>query len=210
MASCPTSACSGQSTRLRTGHPGRRDSCASPAADARRYGHYRIGKENYLGWATASRSRCSDQALHGGVSGVISGHEATASLTHVPEDSRRRQSAPSRQTGGGQQVAVATMSVGHAGREASGGLTTAAPHGVFAASKASSELAHVQLGWLGCSQGRRGGPILVSRRLQRSAANRKSARRAITAAFTRRRARLRRGHRAPSAGYAPAAGDAER
>src|SRR6185436_13197667 len=128
-----------------------------------RYGHYRIGEENCLGWATASRSRCSDQALDGGASGVISVHDATVSLTHVPEDSRRWQSAPSQQTGVGQQVAVATVHLVHKGREASGALTTAAPDGVFAVSEASFELTHVQLGWPGCSQGHQSGPMLVSR-----------------------------------------------
>src|SRR6185436_6155674 len=146
----------------------------------------------------------------GGASGVISVHDATASLTHVPEDSRGWQSAPSRQTGVGQQVALATMSVGHAGREASDGLSTAAPYGVFAVTKASSELTHVQLGWPACSQDRRGGPILLSRRPKRSATKRHTARRAITAAFSGQSTRLRSEHRARSRRCASPAADAER
>ena len=189
---------------------GARSAPAQPAPDAQRYGHYRIGKENCLGWAMASGSRCSDQALHGGVSEVISVRDATPSLTHVPEDSRGWQSAPSQQTGVGQQVAVATMSVGRAGREASDGLTTAAPHGVFAVSKASSELTHVQLGWPSCSQGGRGGPILLSRWPKRSATKRSTARRAITAAFSGQSTRLRSEHRARSRCCASPAADAER
>jgi len=208
--SCTTSACSGRYRVSRRLLKGASAEPRDPAADAQRYGHYRIGEKNCLGWAMASRSRCNDQALHGGVSGVISVRDATASLTHVPEDSRRWQSAPSRQTGVGQQVTVATTSVGHAGCEASGGLTTAAPHGVSAVSKASSELTHVQLGWPGCSQGRRGGPILVSRWLQRSAAKRSTARRAITAAFSGQSTRLRSEHRARSRCCASPAADAER
>ena len=75
----------------------------------------------------ASRSRCSDQALGGGDSGVFAVFNATASLTHVPEGSRRCHSAPSRQIDVGQQVARATMSVGDTGRDACDALSTAAP-----------------------------------------------------------------------------------
>ena len=77
----------------------------------------------------ASRSRGSEQALDGGDSVTFAVLDANASLTHVLVGSRRWQSVPSRQTSKGQQVAVATMSVGDAGRDASDALTTAAPRG---------------------------------------------------------------------------------
>jgi len=75
----------------------------------------------------ASRSRCSDQALDGGDSGMFAVLDAGASLTHVLVGSRRWQSTPSRQTWVSQQVAAATRSVGHTGRDASDALSTAAP-----------------------------------------------------------------------------------
>src|SRR6185436_12563986 len=116
---------------------------------------------------------------------MISVHDATVSLTHVLEGSRRRQSAPSRQIGGGQQVAVAKLPSVHKGRDASDGHSTAAPQGASAATEASAEMKHVLLGWPGCSQARRGSTMLVSRWPKRSATKRNTARRAITAAFSR-------------------------
>jgi hypothetical protein len=77
----------------------------------------------------ASLSRCSDQAFDGGDSVMCAVLDASALLTDVLEGSRRWQSASSWRVGVGQQVAVATRSVGHAGRDASAALSTAAPRG---------------------------------------------------------------------------------
>ena len=82
-----------------------------------------------MGRVIASRFRCGDQALDGGDSGVFAVLDTMVSLTHVPEGSRRWHSAPSRQTVVGQQVAMATMSGGDTGRDASDALSMAAPRG---------------------------------------------------------------------------------